>query len=77
MKYLLVILVAVLVLWLMFGRRRVERSTDEPPPRASDTGAQAMLACTHCGLHVPRKEAMFDEFGRPYCGEAHRLAGPR
>ena len=37
----------------------------------------AMLACAQCGLHVPKAEALFDAAGRPYCGEAHRLAGPR
>jgi len=74
MKYL--VLLGVLVLaWVLFfkGRRK-------PPPVRPPAGAPrvaAMLACTHCGLHVPKAEALFDAAGRPYCGEAHRLAGPR
>lgn len=74
MKYL--VLLGILVLaWVLFfkGRRK-------PPPvgRSNDpTQAAPMLACTHCGLHLPKSEAVFDAEGRPYCGEAHRLAGPR
>jgi len=36
-----------------------------------------MLACAHCGVHLPQAEAQMDVAGRPYCGEAHRLLGPR
>jgi len=28
-------------------------------------------------VHLPKTDALFDGGGRPYCGEAHRLAGPR
>ena len=74
MKYL--VLIGVLVLaWVLFfkGRRKpppVDRPDASPP-------VAAMLACAHCGLHVPKAEALFDAAGRPYCGEAHRLAGPQ
>ena len=74
MKYL--VLLGVLVLaWVLFfkGRRRppsVRRRDDAP-------AVAAMLACAHCGLHVPKAEVLVDAAGRPYCGEAHRLAGPR
>jgi len=74
MKYL--ILLAVLVLaWVLFFKAR------RPPPAQGRPGAapQAapMLACAHCGLHVPVADAVLDAAGRPFCGEAHRLAGPR
>jgi len=35
-----------------------------------------MVECAHCGLHLPQGEAVFDG-ATPYCGEPHRLAGPR
>jgi uncharacterized protein len=35
-----------------------------------------MLQCSHCGIHLPRAEALLDERGA-FCTEAHRLAGPR
>jgi hypothetical protein len=28
-------------------------------------------------VHLQQADARFDAAGRPYCGEAHRLAGPR
>lgn len=74
MKYL--ILLAVLVVaWVLFfkGRRRppAQGRADVPPQAAP------MRACAHCGVHVPVADAVIDAAGRPFCGEAHRLAGPR
>jgi uncharacterized protein len=78
MKYLLVLVVVLLGAWLLFGRRR----GGQPPPPAPPTkkaakGPQAMLACAHCGVHLPEADALRDATGRPFCSEAHRLAGPR
>lgn len=74
MKYL--VLLAVLVLaWVLFFKSR-----SKPPPagrKGEPPQAAPMLACSHCGLHLPDSEAVFDGAGRPFCGEAHRLAGPR
>ena len=73
---ILLALVVGLVAWLLRGRR-VEGSA---PPRASGQRAQEpapMVACAHCGVHLPRPDATFDGEGRSYCGEAHRVAGPR
>ncbi len=77
MKYLLVIVVVGVLLWLMFGsgrRARVQQQAQRPP---APPGPQAMLACAHCGVHLPAAEAQLDAQRRPYCSEAHRLAGPR
>ena len=82
MKYLLVLLVVLVVAWMLLRRR------DPPPGRPKDgpqdgaktaaTGApQQMLACAHCGVHLPQAEAQMDAAGRPFCSDAHRLAGPR
>ena len=81
MKYLLVLLVVLVVAWMLLRRR-------EPPAAPPKEGAaadgkrppaapQAMLACAHCGMHLPQAEAQMDAAGRPFCSEAHRLAGPR
>jgi uncharacterized protein len=80
MKYLLLVLVVGIVLFLMLGRRRTS-SADEPAappaPTPPKQGAAPMLACARCGVHLPGDEAVRDEAGRAFCGEAHRLAGPR
>ena len=74
MKYLVLLGVIVLA-WVLFfkGRRK------PPPVGRGDATPQVapMIACAHCGVHLPQTEALFDAAGRPYCGEAHRLAGPR
>ncbi|CAD5374169.1 conserved hypothetical protein [Rubrivivax sp. A210] len=73
--FILLALVGV-ALWWLFGRRR---EPIEPPAAkpAKPTAAQPMLACAHCGVHVPRDDALCDSAGRAFCSEAHRLAGPR
>ena len=80
----LLILLAVVVglaLWLLKGRR-----LGAPPAERGDTkrsGAKQahepaqMVACAHCGVHLPRPDASLDAEGRTYCGEPHRVAGPR
>jgi len=35
-----------------------------------------MVQCCHCGVHLPRSDAVEDSRGA-FCTEAHRLAGPR
>jgi len=70
MKFLLVLVVVVGVLWWLLRRPRVARRTEQPPVAAT------IVACAHCGVHVPTEDAISD--GRlHYCSEAHRLAGPR
>lgn len=76
MKFLLVIAVVGLVLWLMFGRQR--RVGKTPPPAAqAPKGPQPMVACAHCGLNLPRSDALEDGAARLFCSEPHRAAGPR
>ena len=79
-KYLLVLLVVVVVAWLLLRRRERPPAAPAAPPKPADPvspSAQAMLACAHCGVHLPKTEAQFDVVGRPFCSEAHRLSGPR
>lgn len=68
---IVILLVAGLVLWLV--RRARRRPESRPAPQ---TAAEPMVACAHCGLHIPRPDACWDR-DIPYCGEAHRRAGPR
>lgn len=72
LKYLLLLLVIVLVLWAM--RPRPPRV---PPRRQRELPApEPMVRCSHCGMHLPRGEALLAQ-GQPYCSAAHRDAGPR
>jgi uncharacterized protein len=74
-KLLVLVLVVVVVLWLMKGRSRGAAGRPAPPPRGGDaaSGPQPMVACAHCGVHLPRTEALL--LGeRTYCCAAHRDA---
>ena len=74
MKYLLVLVVVAVGYAWWRGQR-----TGAPPPQGKRPlpPPQDMVACAHCGVHLPQGEALTDAGGRAYCSEAHRLAGPR
>lgn len=84
MKYVVLALVLLVVIWLFFGRKQrsdgdAQRPGSDDPsrsPAAPPAQAQSMVACAHCGLHLPRAEALADGDGRLYCGPAHRVSGP-
>ena len=83
MKYLLVlIVVGVALAWLSIARRRDLGGRRDAPLARGDEPARrgappTMIACMHCGVHLPRPDASYDAEGLPYCGEPHRVAGPR
>jgi uncharacterized protein len=35
-----------------------------------------MVACAHCGVHLPQSDSVSAD-GRSYCGDEHRVAGPK
>ena len=47
-----------------------QRSAGTRAPKPSAAG-EAMVSCHHCGLNVPRSEALA-EGDRWYCSDAHR-----
>lgn len=69
MKYLLLVAVVVAVLWYLRSRPKpaVPTSPSEADP------AQPMVSCVHCGVHLPRAEAVAGAQGS-YCSEAHQIA---
>ena len=86
MKYLLVLLVVLAGAWMMLRRRgkpappppdQQAPAPGRPAEPGPPAGAQRMVACSHCGVHLPQAEASSDPAGRRYCSEAHQLAGPR
>jgi uncharacterized protein len=76
MKYLVIVLVIVVVIWLARSatrRANVGRSSRAPtrPEEIED-----MVTCTRCGVHLPRSEAL-PGLGGSFCGEAHRAEHER
>lgn len=78
MKYLLVVIVVVVGVWMLVSRTRRRVEPPRGAPKAERPGQpDTMVACAHCGVHLPQADAVADAAGRPYCSDAHRLAGPR
>jgi len=86
-KYLVVILVVGVMVWLLTAKARPPRDGGRDASRGAGGGAakprrggvaapQAMLSCSHCGLHLPAADAVLDG-SRVYCSDAHRALGPR
>ncbi len=76
MKYLLVLLVVLAVVWLIGAPgRRLRQQRDEAPPRPPAAPPpplqDSIVACPQCGLHLPRSEALPGRGGY-FCSEAHR-----
>jgi len=69
MKYLFWAIVALLAWWAW--RRARQPRPPQTPPAAPPT--QDMVTCTHCGVHLPRGDAVSGVRG-PYCSAAHRSA---
>ena len=84
MKYLLVLIVIVIAVGVWRGQRRTEaRERRQAAPRnpanlanAPLAAPQDMVECAHCGLHLPRSEAI-EAAGRSYCSAEHRALAQR
>lgn len=80
LKYLLI---AVVIIWLLYSpmlRRARQLKRDHRPPAPASPSpknqVEEMVSCSHCGIHLPASEAWRDAADRPYCSYAHREAGP-
>lgn len=69
MKYL----VLLLVLAVVYAVWRNNNRPSAPPPRKAPPlpPPQDMVACQHCGLHLPRSEAL-THGQRHYCCAEHQ-----
>ena len=64
-KLVLLIIAAVVIYFVVTGAARRHRARAEPKP------AEPMVACAHCGVNLPRSEAL-EAQGRFFCSEEHR-----
>jgi uncharacterized protein len=80
MKFLLVLGVVLFGVWLWkHNRKAAKLARDAAQPRPATTppapapAPAHMVACSHCGLHLPQHEAVNGKRGI-YCCDAHRTA---
>lgn len=70
MKYLVLLIVLAVVVGVWRSRRPPASGADKAAPRAPAL-PQDVVACSHCGVHVPRAEALM--LGQhAYCCAEHR-----
>jgi uncharacterized protein len=70
MKYLVLLIVLAVAVGIWRSRRPNASGTAKAAPRAH-AQPQDMVACDHCGVHVPRAEALM--LGQhAYCCAEHR-----
>ena len=80
-RVVILVVLGLVVAWWLFSRIARLRDKDAPTaksdrPTARTPAVQDMVACAQCGIHLPRNDAVGD--GKlHYCGEPHRLMGPR
>ncbi|MDR2240250.1 MAG: hypothetical protein LBE33_07405 [Zoogloeaceae bacterium] len=70
-KLILLLFLGLLAYLALKGfRRAAPRSGKERQPRSPER----MVACAHCGVHLPESEAIEGEDGQ-FCSEEHRRLG--
>jgi len=78
----IVIVIGVLFVARIAGRMAAARQA--PPAGAKPRGTanppassapEAMVRCAHCGIHLPRSEALL-QGGRTWCSQEHARLGP-
>lgn len=76
MKYLIVALVVLVGLW-SWRRSREDQQRESAARRPASPPAAPpptdMVACAHCGVHLPATDALPGRHG-VYCCESHRQA---
>ena len=76
----------IIILAVLFAARLITRSTSKsespgklgskPAEKPNMVGAEAMVRCQHCGIHMPRSEAYLSD-GETWCGPDHARLGHR
>jgi uncharacterized protein len=75
MKYLVLLVVLIVAIGIWRKRRDAEEDLPRPAARKPLSLPQDMLACAHCGMHVPQSEALVQGPHAYCCGE-HQRRGP-
>jgi uncharacterized protein len=70
MKYILV-LVVVWVGYQLWRRARIAEQAEHERPRRDPAVPMVMVACAHCGTHLPQTDALALD-GAFFCNADHR-----
>jgi uncharacterized protein len=70
LKYLLLLVLALLIVW-QWRTHRDRKARQQPPPRGSAAQPLEMVSCAECGMHITASDALEGRLGS-YCSAAHR-----
>ena len=77
MKFFMLAVAVLALLWLLRSSLRGRLPTKAPPappePPARPVSAQQIISCAHCGVMLPHDEALPGR-GGVFCDDAHRAA---
>ena len=76
MKYLLILAVVLIAVWLWRNNRREEKQEKRQEQQAAATQLaqpQDMVRCPICSVHLPRTDALPGPDGTLYCCQEHRM----
>lgn len=73
MRLLLLAIGVVLVLWLLRAKTPSVKGKQSRAAGNADVQIEPMVACAHCGVHIPASEALTASSGEVFCSEEHRL----
>jgi len=80
--WVIIILAIMMIARIASARAAHKRhSATQPPPRAparrpGGQPVESMVRCAHCGIHLPRSEAVLLE-GKVWCSRDHARLGER
>jgi uncharacterized protein len=65
----------------LIGRQAAKQVQPRPPKRAAplsgrQTAPESMVRCAHCGIHLPRSDAVLMD-GKTWCSKEHAKLGVR
>ena len=76
MKYLVLFAVLAVVYAVWRAQRRASAPRQGNTQRPPIAPPQDMVRCAHCGVHLPRGDAVPEGAHMYYCSTAHRDRGP-
>nr|WP_301342097.1 PP0621 family protein [Achromobacter mucicolens] len=78
MLFWIVLIILVLFVARVAGRMAAQRQAGPKKKAQADAASPAlesMVRCAHCGIHLPRSEALLQN-GQTWCSADHARLGP-
>ncbi|WP_269900508.1 PP0621 family protein [Paenalcaligenes faecalis] len=74
--WVVVIIAALLVTRMLTHKKAQPVRPSRAPKAAAPKGAEQMVRCAHCGIYLPRSEALMSN-DHTWCSLDHAKLGPR